>query len=350
MREALKWCERALFVGIGGGGDAVSAALLALAARREGLSRAFFGSVVWERLPRDPLPGPIPLSQLRGATTLSRGLAICEGGCSAERDGTRVEPQASLVAGALREGAYLFDLSLGVDGMVSGLREASRLLELECVVGVDVGGDVLAESGEENAWSPLADSIGLAALARLERERGPRAIIAVHSPGADGELGPARVLERVSLVAERGGYLGARGLTARDAEVLEKLLSVASTEASAMQLRAFRGERGIAKLRGNRFVELSILQTLTFFLEARAVYELSDLAKSLIETTTIEEARRRLNSLGVYTELDLEEDARSFREERGRWPTGEEIAELRRIGRNRIRRQKQMRREQKIGA
>jgi hypothetical protein len=47
---------------------------------------------------------------------------------------------------------------------------------------------------------------------------------------------------------------------------------------------------------------------MTFYMDSKIVIDLVEPAKKLLYTKTLDEARRILNELGIYTELDLEED------------------------------------------
>ena len=334
LREVVG-CARVLFVAVGGGGDAVTAAMLALAARREGLE-SFTASIVWERFSVDPVPGPIPLEELRGAERVGEFSAAVNGDTVAVRRGRRIAIQAANVARALNEKVYVVDAYRGARGIAQGLRELVELLGVDAVVGVDVGGDVVALGYEEELWSPLADSMGLAAVATTPAE-GIEKVLAIHSPGADGELPPEYVLRRVASIAAIGGLRGARGITLQDIGVLERILRYAHSEASRVQLEAFRGGFGEALIRGgSRRVRLSPLQTITFFLDALKALALAPLAQLVIGTDSVFDARRVLNSVGVYTELDLEEDVYRFVEEHGREPTPREVLEMRRAGRLRL--------------
>ncbi|RLG78122.1 MAG: hypothetical protein DRO12_00155 [Thermoprotei archaeon] len=326
--------KNVLFFGIGGGGDVVTAAMLALAARREGY-RAYIGSVVWERMSVDPVPGPIPIDELVGVHRIGRYSAMVKGSSRALRGGREVAFQASNVAQALNEEVAVVDLSAAAEGVAEGLAELIRELDVEAVVAVDVGGDVLAKGYEDELWSPLADAVGLAALVRARVQ--VQKVLAVHSIGADGELSPGYILERISTVSSLGGLLGARGITARDVEILERLLEHAHSEASRVQLEAFKGCWGQHVIRaGSREIECSPLQTITFFLDPYITLAVAPLAQAVLFTKSIKEARSILNSMGVYTELDLEEDAYTFMRKHGRLPRGDELRKLREEGRARL--------------
>jgi len=292
----------ALFAALGGGGDVASAAMLALAARRLSI-KSYVASVVWERLPIDPLPGPVRLNEIVNAKRVGGWALMVTEESRAIRGGMVIAFQAANASKALGEPVWVLDVASGPVGVRRGLEELSAELGCDAIVGVDVGGDVLATGFEEELWSPLADFIGLAALREL------KGVLAVHSPGGDGELRPEYVLKRIALVVERGGYLGARGVTPEDVENLERILEHVESEASRATLLAARGAYGLVEIRrGSRTVFINPLSMITFFLRSEVVAQLNPLIAEIASATSIEEARRRLNERGVYTELDLEED------------------------------------------
>ncbi len=323
--------KRALVLAIGGGGDVASAAVLAAAYRRAGLG-AILASVAWERYVNDPVPGPIRLEEIANPVELGEGYALVTGSSYAVRGGRRVDFQAARAAAVLNENVYVVDLYGGVVGYARALREIAEREGADAVVGVDVGGDSLAAGHEEGLWSPLADWIGVASLARLG------GVLAVHSPGSDGELGQDYVLRRVDEVAQRGGLVWGTLMSREDAEVLERLLERVESEASRVPLLAWRGFRGKHTMRrGSRAVDVTLLSTATFFLDARAVVEGVGPLEELGTADSLEEARRRLNSVGIYTELDLEEDLAELGVDPARL-SGELLVEVRRRGMESLRR------------
>ncbi|MEM1927962.1 MAG: DUF1152 domain-containing protein [Acidilobaceae archaeon] len=326
-----------LVVAIGGGGDVVSAAMLARAMRRCCV-RAVVASIAWERFHVDPVPGPVRLDEIRDYLERGRGYVLVSGSSYAERGGSRVVFAAARVARALEEPVYVLDIWSGAVGLAEALLEVSEKVGASRVVGVDVGGDSLALGFEETLWSPLADLVGLAALARVG------GVLAVHSPGSDGELSQSYVLSRVDELSRRGALLGGRFMEPDDAELLEKLVEVVETEASRIPLLAFRGLRGeLSARRGSRVVEVSLFSTATFLLDARKVAESNPLVAELSETRSLDEARRVLNEHGIYTELDLEEDLARLNMS-PRELTGEILLEVRRRGRERLARSSTRRR------
>ncbi len=291
-----------LVTAIGGGGDIASAAMIANILERYNC-KTILSSIVWERYIYDPVPGPVRLEEIVNPMTRGEHYVLITGDSYALRGGRVIVPQAVQASRALKRPVYIVDMYSGVEGYVKSLREILDVEGADLVIGVDVGGDSLATGFEEELWSPLADWMGLAALSRLN------GILAVHSPGSDGELSQSYVISRVDKVAVRGGFLGVTSMCDLDVEVLEKLLKYINSEASSISLLAYRGFRGMLTVRrGSRSVEVSLFNTMTFYLKAPIVLELVELAKKILYTKSLEEARRVLNKHGIYTELDLEED------------------------------------------
>ncbi|OWJ55381.1 DUF1152 domain-containing protein [Pyrodictium delaneyi] len=320
-----------LVLSTGGGGDVATAAMLAEALRRERVGTVIAASL-WERFVRDPAPGPIPLEALSGAEPIASGdAARLSPGCSALREGRLLEPAACKVASLLPIPVYAVNTWGGELSIRRAVEEIAGIHGCDALLDVDVGGDVLAEGHEEELWSPLGDSLGLAAAANS----GLPAVLAVHSLGADGELPEERLLERIAQIARSGGYRWIRGLDAIDLGLLEELFQHVETEAGKIALLAARGQYGSTAIRGGtRVVRITVYQAATVFLNARETYEHTPPAKAVAGSSSLEEARRRLNSIGVYTELDLEEDIHPYIV-LGRL-TPKKLLELRNVGRRRI--------------
>jgi len=318
-----------LFLAIGGGGDVATTAMLALAARRLGL-KSFVASFAWERFVVDPVPGPIHLDEIIGAKPLGSYSVLVDGGCYAVRCGRKVVFQAANASKALGEGVAVVDLYRGVRGVVKGIEEVMEHYGCDKLVAVDVGGDSLATGFEEELWSPLADFIGVVASAEVG------GILAVHSPGADGELPQNYVLRRISMVAERGGYIWARGVTREDIEALKHILSYVVSEASSVTLLAYAGSYGYVEIRkGSRRVYISPLNLVTFFLDSRTVAELNPVANAVKEAQSLEEARKELNKRGIFTELDLEEEVYKLIQ-RGVEVTADDLLKIKRSFREKL--------------
>ncbi len=310
---ALKDRNRALLIGMGGGGDVVGT--LALTTLLDQLRTEWvLGGVAWERTPIDSRPGPRSLDQIRGGRPCGSAAVLADG-ATTNTDG--VHFSESRMAGHLDRPVLLLDITAGPAAVARGLAETATELDCDLVAVVDVGGDVLAHGHEPGLASPLCDAIMLAAAAALAGDREPGSpgqgwsggvIAAVYGPGCDGELTPAEVLERIGGLGAAGALLGAWALTPSACELVESAAEVVPTEASIQAVRCARGERGKATIRsGRRAVELTPLGALTFFFDpVKAVGEAAPLAAAVGPAAGLEEANDALHALAVETELDLE--------------------------------------------
>ncbi len=299
----LKGTKRAVVVGIGGGGD-----VLGTIPTRNALKRNKFdvliGSVVWERFIVDPKPGPRSLSELDNVKEFLNE-TVCLAGSQTKIKGGIV-PQACRISAKLGEKVLLLDLTKGAKGLASGIRKMAERLGISFVIGIDVGGDVLATGKEEGLKSPLCDSLTLAALANS----GVRSIIGIVGLGCDGELKPQELESRLSEIASMGGLLGALGMTQEDVKIMEFLSEGLNTEASKLAIMAAKGVKGDLPIReGTRKAYVSIFSSITFFFDAKILYEASRLAKVVANSESIDDANEAMHSLGIETELDFERTA-----------------------------------------
>jgi hypothetical protein len=301
---ALKDSDRALLIGMGGGGDVVGA--LALTDLLGELSTEWvLGGVAWERSPIDPRPGPRSLEEIRSGRPCGSAAVLTEGGTTS-LDG--VEFSESRMAKHLGRPVLLLDITVGPRALATGLAEAARELGCDAIVLLDVGGDVLAHGHEPGLASPLCDAVVLAA--GLFLARSAEVLAAVYGPGCDGELTPDEVLGRVTELQSAGALLGAWGLTPQACDLVESAAEVVPTEASLNAARCARGERGPVPIRGGRrTVQLTPLGALTFFFDPLAAADAAvPLATAVSPAASLEQAHEVLTGMGVRTELELERE------------------------------------------
>lgn len=302
--------SKVLIFGAGGGGDALGTVHLYLKLKKLGAS-PIIGSVVWERHPIDPYPGPIPVESLLDAEPIGWSAAIITGKTIAYRFGKEVKFQLAKVADSLGVEALFIDASKGVYGVSEAIKAASEILGVEAVIGLDTGGDMLAIGCEDNLWSPLADAVSLAGMV----ESGLPSLVAVHGPGADGELPPTTVLQYISRIASNDGLIEVLGLNKYEVNYISKIMENVYSEASKLPIYAFKGEYGTREIRSKtRSVEISPLTATTFLLDLQKVYEWSEQAKVVHGTRGISQAKEQLNKHCVVTELDLELELSRLRE------------------------------------
>jgi hypothetical protein len=305
LEERLRSSSHALVIGVGGGGDVVGALATARFLEFCGL-RFTLGGLSWERYVYDPKPGPRNLAEIQNLRVLHPRVGMAND-ATQTADGVRFAE--SKMAALYHNEVLLIDISGGPSEVAEGLEEAVRVLEADLLVGLDVGGDSLADGTEPGLRSPLADSVMLASFAALEA-RGQRALWGVYGYGSDGELTTDEIESALGRVAQAGGFLGAWGLTPKVVAEMETVVREVQTEASAIPVECARGAWGEKKIRGGqRKVKLTPLAALTFYLSPSVLFHaLSAPARKLAGARSLEEANDALHALGLKTELDLERE------------------------------------------
>ena len=293
--------EGVAVVGAGGSGDVVSAFVFCEVVRDLlGIEKCVPVAVLWERWSLDPYPGPIPRSLVRNAE--ARRCVYVSPETYVERcgGGYVFRPHAAIVAELYGDVVPAITLEFGVYGVVECLHELVAS-GFKYVVALDVGGDILASGYEESLWSPLADSLILAAVSKFN------SLVAVLAPGADGELPQDYVMSRISEVMSKGGYAGALGLWKEHTGLYEKVLPGTRTEAGRVPYEALLGHLGTKSIRkGTRSIQITPLSPLIFLLRTNAVLQLNKLAQELKKTRSLADALKTAEELGVPTELHLE--------------------------------------------
>jgi hypothetical protein len=306
--EALREAKRPLCLGIGGGGDVVGALATAEHCRSEFGARPVLGGVTWERRPIDPQPGPRRSTEIEGAQPLTPPILLASAHTRVRSNGVRFAE--SRMAELLGEETLLVDANHGPAAIAAGLADAAAVLGCDLAVFVDVGGDVLAHGDEPGLASPLCDAVLLAAAVRMAARPSPKVVGAIFGIGCDGELTPDEVLARIDEVERGGGLLGRVPIDEPVAMRLGEAVAAVPTEASALALRAFRGESGRVEIRdGRRAVDLRPLAAATVFFDPTvAARTAARLAAAVNDARDLDAANDILHGLGVRTELDYERE------------------------------------------
>lgn len=306
LERIIRSSSRALVIGVGGGGDVVGA--LATARFLEFCGLGFqLGGIPWERFVYDPKPGPRTLLEIENVSRIIHPYAWGVNGHTQTHDGVRfTETEMAALYGW--EVIHI-DINAGTVGALAGLEAVISDLSLDLIVGVDVGGDSLAQGAEPGLRSPLADAIMLAAFVELER-KGYNTLWGVFGYGSDGELTPEEIERALAKVAKMGGLLGAWALTPQVVGELEDVIEKVPTEASAIPIQCAHGAWGEAAIRHDaRRVKLTPLTTLTFYLSPHAVFDsVARPAQAVARTSSLEEANDALHRLSIKSELDLERE------------------------------------------
>lgn len=291
--------ETAIVVGLGGGGDVCGTLPTRQLLDAHGVE-CVVGGAAWQRTPHDPSPGPRPIDDFDHVERLGPTTALADP-ATRTRDGVRYAE--SMVADILGEDTLLVDITEGAAGVAEGLEAAADALGAELVVGVDVGGDLLAEGDEPGLRSPLCDSVTGAGICALDRS-----VLASFGLCADGELTLDEVHDRLGDVRDAGAYLGAFPLPSEAAEAMERCLAFVPSEASRVPLLALAGRRGPVEIRhGTAEALCHDGSTLTHYLDPEPFAAASPLVGAVAGSESLLSANEALHDLGVtQTELDVE--------------------------------------------
>ncbi len=287
---------KALVFGMGGGGDIVATIPTAFFLKEFGY-HIYFGSIIWDRYVVDPEPGPRAIEELESCRVINDTVAIAN---PKTRTKYGVELTISRAAKSLGD-VIALDITKGPSKLAKGIRDFMEKEEISLVIGVDSGGDVISMGFESGVKSPLADAVSLASLSLIEDS-----VVGVFGFGSDGELRIEEILYNMSLLMKDSGFLGCASMGKSDFEKMEELTGIVTTEASKIPIEAFKGEFKLTRIRDGRTVLISPLSVLTFYFDPRKVIQVNKLAKSVVGVNSVEEAKRILNDMGIFTEMDFE--------------------------------------------
>jgi hypothetical protein len=284
--------KKVLIIGAGGGGD-VCGCLPLYSWLKSCHAHPILGSLTWERIEVHQDYGPRPFEEIEGLFNSVGSVAYGDQNTKIVKDGTLF--QASHIARGLHESIVFIDITKGVATLVKDLTKFIQNNQIDMVIALDVGGDILARGKEPGLQSPLADAMTLAVMASMKI---PKAI-GIFGLNCDGELTIDELNQYLMEFNLKDWVYGQRFHTEEELRFMEKLLdsSGAVTEASRMPLRYLNGERGQTTLRGGtRKVILDEIITRTFFLRVDEVYDNCPLAKAVARSNSIIEANNILLS------------------------------------------------------
>ncbi len=244
----------------------------------------------------DPLPGPRSAEDFIGLQELVPFVHQVTG------ETTMRPPAGSSLPRLARElpaRIVLLDPTDGAEGMAQQIAAAAQLVGAGRIMAVDVGGDALTDGTEPGLRSPLADQLALAACLRTHL---PTTLLVV-AAGLDGELSerdPHCSLREVRQPFSFGS------VAAEDVAGVDSVLRWHPTEASGLLAAAALGLRGKVEVRdaGDQ-VELTdatpVIHAVDLAMAASALP-----ARELVDTTSLEQAEKRLFDLTGLSELQYE--------------------------------------------
>ncbi|WEU39770.1 MAG: DUF1152 domain-containing protein [Candidatus Odinarchaeum yellowstonii] len=295
----IKNVKKALVLGIGGGGDILGALPTRNYLKNMSIE-CRMGCVAYERSQYDSKPGPRSLNEIENVIKVNDTVALAS---DATKTSYGLEFQASGMSRFLGENTVLIDITRGVEGVRVGLEDFCRKFSVNLVVGVDVGGDVIASGYEKGLRSPLTDAIMLAALKKLS----VNTIIGVFGVCCDGELKLHEISDRLAKIYSEGGFIGAIPLSFNDIEIMREAVKYVKTEASRLPILIAEGRTGETSIRGgSRIAELTFFSIFTYYLKTDTVYKNNMMAQKISNSKSFLEAYEILEKIGVTTEYGLQ--------------------------------------------
>jgi|Deesub1362A_J573_1020465.scaffolds.fasta_scaffold00104_4 hypothetical protein len=297
--RTLDGVKEVLLIGIGGGGDIVSTLPIGMMLKDLGID-SVYGGVVWERFRRDPKPGPRAVEELERIRYISDSICWIDDKTRIVTENGAIQPIVASVAGFLKERVVGVDITKGDVTLLNDLKKFVDQNEIDLIIGVDAGGDALARGDEKGLTSPLADSIMISVLRDIP------SLIAVTGFGSDGELKREEIEKYMSEITAEGGLVGCTAITRDIAGKLHDFVQGIETESSKVPIVSALGYYGEYSIWDGNRIMISALNSLVFYFMTEVIYSLSPLPKVVRGSRNIMEANKKLNDIGVKTELDLE--------------------------------------------
>jgi hypothetical protein len=325
LTEAALKSRRAMVMGIGGGGDVIQAIPIANYLTLLGLEKVYVGGVGcqwWAPIGEESLnpwvricgPTIIDVSQMENVESWA---PMVVGVNSESHIGGR-RPAEVVLRDRLPWEVFLAGLTQGVVGLRDSLGKVIKDRGIDLFVGVDVGSDSWHRGDEAMpASSSLVDFMSLSAMIQLDCH----AIFGFSGYGCDAEMQLEELDERVGKAMQAGGFLGAYGITQRDAAEMLAACEVHYDPIEHWAPRAARGELGFKYLSvvspWGRVARITPhAATFLFFDPQVVVDEVSTGVRALMNTKSLSEAEQIFSDqLGQFPETQAKYTINYLRED-----------------------------------
>ena len=166
MSRPSKKIEKIIIIGIGGGADIVGTIPLKIHMEKKGI-QCFLGGLPWERYTIDPYPGPRTFESISNMNIVNESIGLISEKTKT-LDGLYFSE--SKFSRFVKNKVFLINIFNPITDIADDLLSFCNKEKIDCIYGLDVGGDVLARGDEKGLASPLADSIMLNVLYKISNK------------------------------------------------------------------------------------------------------------------------------------------------------------------------------------
>ena len=302
MSKFLKKIKKALIIGIGGGADIVGTIPMKSYLEEHGIE-CYLGGLPWERYSIDPYPGPRSFSEIQKKRNFNQSICFITDK-TLTKDGLQFSE--SKVANFVKNKIIFVNIFNSIRSIAADLIEFINDKKIDYVVGVDVGGDVLALGDEKGLASPLADSIMLNVLKIIEAKCLTH--LGVLGYGSDGELKISEINKCMAIASSKKGLVGSVGLSTDAYKTMKEIVKKVETDASRIPLLSFEGSYGNHPIRRGRIqVEVHPMSQITFLFSPTIVFKnLSKPARLISKSKSFYQANEILLTNNISSEFNYE--------------------------------------------
>jgi hypothetical protein len=176
-------------------------------------------------------------------------------------------------------------LAHGAQGVLNAVKEVMNKFSLDLLITVDIGADSFYSGEETSVQSPMTDAISVYVTDQLG------GIFALSGYGCDAELPLVHLDRNVARVMQKGGFLGAHGLTPQDVADLDRVLQhFPGEEVEQWPRDAALGKLGMHYCKGLWPIYVSPLAAVTLFFDPKMIMEVNPLPLALADTQSLYEA------------------------------------------------------------
>lgn len=179
------------------------------------------------------------------------------------------------------------NLRAGVPGVKQGFLDLMERFHSDIFITCDAGADAFFTGTETQVQSPLVDAISILCASEFD----VLGVYAVAGFGGDAELPMSHLIRNMGIAMQKGGYLGASGLTQEDVDLIAKVLvHIPGEEVEKWSYEAAKGNFGTFYCKRLWSVEMTPSAAVVFFFDPDTMFEVNPIIKAISRTKTLLQA------------------------------------------------------------